>query len=131
MKCSKSHTSEHFDFLVVVGVRGGDFFGAGIGKEAQADGDVVALLFIALEDEGEVMLAETLAGDPDAGVVLFCFGESGGGEGAFDDVIGIRLFRIGGLEEVDHIAGGDSGGSGSELPVGGPGDFLGVFSEFF
>jgi len=121
--------AEEFDFFGVGGGGGGDLFCPGIVEEAEGEGDGVALLFVTLEKELHVVLAQTLIGQPDAGVVLFHFLKDGSGGGAFDEIVGIGVFGVGSFEEFEDFAGGNGGGGGSELAIGGIGHFDGVTAK--
>ena len=123
--------AEQFDFLGITGGRGFDLFGAGIAEETEADGGFVALLFIALKDEGEVVLAEALLREGDAIVVVLAFAEGGSGGRQFEEFIGIGVFNVNGVEEFEDFAGGNAGGGRGEAgDAARGGDIGGVAGEF-
>jgi hypothetical protein len=120
-----------FDFFGVAPGGGFDGFGAGIAKDAEGNGGVSALLFIALEAEGHVVLTQAFPGDFEALMVLFHFQENGGGSGAFYEVIGIGLGGIGGVEELEELAGSDGGSGRSETARAGAGEAFSIMGEVF
>ncbi len=121
--------AEGFDFFGVTPGRVFNGLSAGVAHETTANGDGIALLFIAFEAEGEVMLAEALVGDLDAVVVLLRFEENGSGGGSFYEVVGIGLRGIGGVEKFEDFVGSGRGSGGSETARIGPGKAGGVLAE--
>lgn len=88
----KHVTAQKFDFLSVGGGGGFDLFSAVIAEEAQADGDNVALVLVALKKDLVVSLADPGLRVLEPDVILFGFEESGNSEGGFSEVIGGEVF---------------------------------------
>ena len=67
-------------------------FGPGIAEDTEGNGDDVALLLVADEDEAALALAEAFMGDIEADGVLFAFEQIGGGGGEVDEFFGRGVF---------------------------------------
>src|SRR5262249_17520100 len=98
--------AKEFNFLRKVAIGSCDFFGACIIEELEEDGDGIALVLIAHQEEMAFLLAESFLGDFDAKVVLLTSAEPGGGIGEFDEIFGISFFA-GRFEEFEDFFGGD------------------------
>jgi hypothetical protein len=103
-----------FDFFGVAPGRGFDGFGAGVFEDAEGDGDGVALLLIALEEELHIALPQAHIGNFDAGIVLLFFAEDANGGGAVGEFGGIGFGGVEVLEEFEDFTGGEGGGGGGE-----------------
>lgn len=109
--------AEHFDFFGVVGGGGFDLFGAGIAEETHADGDGIALLLVALEEDEHFMLAQAFIGDFDSSIVLLGFGKSGSDGSTFNQFIGCYLTGFGFIQKFQNLMRGSSGGGRSEVSI--------------
>jgi hypothetical protein len=123
--------AEEFDFFEVVARGAFNVFSPLVAEEAEANGNLIALLFVALEDELEIALAEAFPGQPEANFGMFAFLEGGGGGSAFDQIIRIGFFGIGSFEEFEDFTGGNGGRGRSEETAAGFSDRGGISAEFF
>jgi hypothetical protein len=123
--------TDAFDFFGMAPGGGFDGFGAGIAKDAKGHCGISTLLFIALEAECQVLLTQAFAGDFEALIVLLHSEEQGSGNGAFDEVIGVGLRRVGGVEEFQEFTGSDSGSGRGKAACASLSEVTSVLAEVF
>jgi len=123
--------ADEFDFRGMAdgGVVGG--FGPGIAEDTEGNGDDVALLLVADEDEAAFALAEAFMRDGEADGVLFAFEKISGGGGELDEFFRCGIFIGGLLEKFENFSGGKGGGAASDIAAASLGEVIGFFRDFF
>jgi len=123
-------TSEEFDFGGVIEGAGLDEAGAFVLEETEANGDDVALVLVAHEENLGLFLADFPFGELEADVVLVGLDEGGDGGGNFEGVARGAFVWGNGFEKFQDLAGGDGGSATGKTPAGGVHEVGGVFAEF-
>jgi hypothetical protein len=123
--------AESFDSFGIAPGSGFNGFGAGIVENTDGNGDGVALLFIFLEEEGQVALAGTVFGDFEPGIILFDFVEGGSGGSTFGEVGGIDFVGVDGFEQFKDFGANEGDGGGGQTASPSPGDVSGELVEVF
>ena len=128
-KIAEDVEAEEFNFFGVTTIGSFDLSGALVAQKAEANGDDVALMFIAHEDEAAFILADSFIFMLETGAILFG-GKDGfdGGDDFFVVVEGV-LFGSGGLDELIEAAGNDGGSAAGQSPAAGARDAFGVAGD--
>ena len=124
---AKHVAADDFDFFLVGAGAVHEVFGNFVFKQAMANGDDVALMNIALEEELGVFLADFIFSELEVDVLLVGFADGLDGGMEFEEVSGGEVGVLDGLEEA---VGDDGIGSGGEV-AGSAGIFFGVAVMMF
>lgn len=126
--------ADAFEFFGIAPGGSFDGFGTSIAENPEGDSGVGALLFIALEAKGQIMLTEAVPSDFDALVVLLPFEEERIGGGQFEEFFAraVLIFITGDdLKTFEDLAGGDGGGAEGDGAIASSGEIDCELGEFF
>jgi hypothetical protein len=121
---------EHFDFDGIAEGAGINEFGAFVMEGAAGDGNDIALVLVAHEEELGVFLADFAFRELEANAILIGLEEGGDGRGGFEGVARGAFVFGNGFEEVQDLGGGDGGSAPGKTPAAGVREIVGVFAEF-
>ncbi len=101
--------AEEFNLFRVIDVSGFDLFGPLVAEEAQANGNDIALVFIAHQQELSLPLTNAFVGHFETIAILFDIQERFEGGDDFDEVVEARFFGTAGINQLEELAGNDGG----------------------
>lgn len=126
---AKDIEAKEFNFFGVITIGGFDFFGALVAQQVEANGDDVALVFIAHEKESSFFLSDSFIFVLETGAILLGGKDGFDGSDNFFVIVEGVFFGSGGLDELIEAAGNDGGSATGQGPAAGAGNAFGIMGE--